>query len=142
MIMPLPRTPSFRLDGKAALVVGASSGIGLGAAVALAEAGAQVTLAARSADKLADTVEAIRSEGFHAQALELDIQDVETVETVVAKAGPFDVLVNSAGLARHGPAVVGNLSGTIERTVPYSDRSALAPVVGNLAGRRRSHHHS
>ena len=105
MMTSLPRTPSFRLDGKTALVVGASSGIGLGAAVALAEAGALVTLAARSADKLADAVEAIRSEGFHAEALELDIQDVETVETVVAKAGPFDVLVNSAGLARNGPAV-------------------------------------
>jgi NAD(P)-dependent dehydrogenase (short-subunit alcohol dehydrogenase family) len=68
MMTLLPRTPSFRLDGKTALVVGASSGIGLGAAVALAEAGALVTLAARSADKLADAVEAIRSESFHAQA--------------------------------------------------------------------------
>jgi NADP-dependent 3-hydroxy acid dehydrogenase YdfG len=63
MIMSLPRTPSFRLDSKMALVVGASSGIGLGAAVALAEAGTQVALAARSADNLADTVEAIRCEG-------------------------------------------------------------------------------
>ena len=50
--MHLPRTPSFRLDGRRALVTGASSGIGLGCAVALAEQGAQVVLAARSADKL------------------------------------------------------------------------------------------
>jgi NAD(P)-dependent dehydrogenase (short-subunit alcohol dehydrogenase family) len=50
--MTLPRTPSFRLDGKRALVTGASSGIGLASAMALAEAGAHVVLAARSLDTL------------------------------------------------------------------------------------------
>ena len=55
--MILPQTPSFRLDGKRALVTGASSGIGLAAAVALAEAGAEVTVAARSGDKLRVLVE-------------------------------------------------------------------------------------
>ncbi|MGV1793497.1 SDR family NAD(P)-dependent oxidoreductase [Rhizobium sp. A37_96] len=105
MTTPLPRTPSFRLDGKTALVTGASSGIGLGAAVALAEAGAAVTLAARNEAKLSEVVDSIRSEGHLADALVLDIQDVETVDRIVAAAGPFDVLVNSAGLARHGPAV-------------------------------------
>ena len=54
--MSLPTTPSFRLDGKTALVAGASSGIGLGCAVALAEAGAEVTLAARRADVLEQAV--------------------------------------------------------------------------------------
>lgn len=105
MISPLPRTPSFRLDGKAALVAGASSGIGLGAAMALAEAGATVTLAARSKERLEEVVAAMRAEGLDAHALELDVQDVERVEAAVAQAGPFDVLVNSAGLARHGPAL-------------------------------------
>jgi NADP-dependent 3-hydroxy acid dehydrogenase YdfG len=52
--MSLPRTPSFRLEGKRALVTGASSGIGLASAMALAEAGAHVVLAARSLDKLND----------------------------------------------------------------------------------------
>ena len=56
--MELPKTPSLRLDGKTALVTGASSGIGLACAVALAEAGAMVTAAARSEDKLDTLVEA------------------------------------------------------------------------------------
>ena len=102
--MTLPRTPSFRLDGRRALVAGASSGIGFGAAVALAEAGAQVVLAARSADKLAEAVAALAAEGLATEALALDVGDVEATAAAVAAAGPFDILVNSAGLARHGPA--------------------------------------
>jgi len=105
MTIPLPRTPTFRLDGKAALVVGASSGIGQGAAVALAEAGAHVTLAARSADKLERTAQALREMGFAADVLEMDVLDVEATERVIAAGKVFDVLVNSAGLARHSPAV-------------------------------------
>lgn len=101
----LPRTPSFRLDGKRALVAGASSGIGLGAAMALAEAGAEVTLAARSEDRLAAIVDAIVAQGLSARALCLDVRNVEAAEASVARTGPYDVLVNSAGMARHGPAV-------------------------------------
>lgn len=103
--MTLPKTPSFRLDGKRALVAGASSGIGLGCAVALAEAGADVTLAARSADKLAEVVNQMKAEGMAARALTLDVSDVAGTEAAVAESGPFDVLVNSAGLARHSPAL-------------------------------------
>ena len=105
MTLDLPRTPSFRLDGKRALVVGASSGIGLGAAVALAEAGAKVTLAARLLDRLSPVAEALQDAGYQADVLELDIQDVEGTERRIASRDPFDVLVNSAGLARHGPAL-------------------------------------
>lgn len=105
MPISLPATPSLRLDGRRALVVGASSGIGLGSAVALAEAGAHVTLAARSVERLEDAVEALRSKGYSAAALALDVQDVVATERIVAASGPFDVLTNSAGLARHGPAV-------------------------------------
>ena len=75
--MQLPRTPSFRLDGRRALVTGASSGIGLGCAVALAEQGAEVSLVARSAAKLEEAVAAMRTEGFSAEALPLDVADVE-----------------------------------------------------------------
>lgn len=103
--MSLPRTPSFRLDGKRALVTGASSGIGLAAAVALAEAGAHVVLAARSADKLAAVVEEIEAEGMSARMLALDVSDVAATEDAIARAEPFDVLVNSAGVARHSPAL-------------------------------------
>lgn len=101
----LPRTPSLRLDGKSALVVGASSGIGQAAAVALAEAGAQVTLAARSIDRLGQTVEALRAMGLTATSLALDVQDTEATGRAIEACPPFDVLVNSAGLARHGPAL-------------------------------------
>jgi NAD(P)-dependent dehydrogenase (short-subunit alcohol dehydrogenase family) len=101
----LPRTPSFRLEGKTALVVGASSGIGQAAAVALAEAGAHVTLAARSIDKLERTVEALRNLGFAASSMALDVKDIEATEQAVAAHTAFDILVNSAGLARHGPAL-------------------------------------
>jgi len=103
--MDIPRTPSFRLDGKRALVAGASSGIGFGCAVALAEAGAHVVLSARSAEKLSEATEALRAEGFSAEALVLDVADVEATEAAVAAQGPFQVLVNSAGIARHSPAV-------------------------------------
>jgi NAD(P)-dependent dehydrogenase (short-subunit alcohol dehydrogenase family) len=103
--MTLPRTPSFRLDGKRALVAGASSGIGLGSAVALAEAGAAVTLAARSGDKLREIAGAMVAEGWDVQALQMDVADVAATAHAVAEHGPFDILVNSAGLARHGPAL-------------------------------------
>ncbi|HKL70982.1 SDR family NAD(P)-dependent oxidoreductase [Salibaculum sp.] len=102
--MDLPRTPSFRLDGKRALVTGASSGIGLGAAVALAEAGAHVICAARGMDRLAEAVAAMHSAGFSAEAQALDVADEAAVRDTFAGA-PFDVVVNAAGLARHSPAL-------------------------------------
>jgi NAD(P)-dependent dehydrogenase (short-subunit alcohol dehydrogenase family) len=102
--MILPRIPSFRLDGRRALVTGASSGIGLGCAVALAEQGARVFLAARSAEKLGEAVAAMRAEGLNAEGLPLDVGDIEATRRAVAAHGAFDVLVNSAGTARHGPA--------------------------------------
>jgi NAD(P)-dependent dehydrogenase (short-subunit alcohol dehydrogenase family) len=103
--MNLPRTPSFRLDGKRALVTGASSGIGLGAAAALAEMGAEVTLVARRAAELHSVRDAIRAQGGRAEALALDITNLEATAAALAEAGAFDVLVNSAGLARHAPAL-------------------------------------
>lgn len=103
--MDLPKTPSFRVDGRRALVAGASSGLGLGAATALAEAGAHVVLGARRADRLEETVAALRGRGLSAEALSLDVAEVEATEAAVATTGPFDILVNSAGLARHSPAI-------------------------------------
>jgi NAD(P)-dependent dehydrogenase (short-subunit alcohol dehydrogenase family) len=102
--MTLPRTPSFRLDGKRALVAGASSGIGLACAVALGEAGAEVTLAARRVDTLNALVDEMKAAGMSASALPLDVSDVADTQAAVAANGPFDILVNSAGLARHSPA--------------------------------------
>lgn len=103
--MTLPRTPSFRLDGKRALVAGASSGIGAACAAALAQAGAEVTLAARRADRLSELADEIRAVDGTAHVLALDVSDVAATEAAVREHGPFDILVNSAGLARHGPAL-------------------------------------
>jgi NAD(P)-dependent dehydrogenase (short-subunit alcohol dehydrogenase family) len=103
--MDLPTTPSFRLDGRRALVSGASSGIGLAAAAALAQAGAAVTLVARRAAELETVAQAIRGAGGTADTLPLDITDLDATARAIATRGPFDVLVNSAGLARHSPAL-------------------------------------
>lgn len=103
--MELPRTPSFRLDGRRALVAGASSGIGLACAAALAEAGAAVALVARREGELLEAAAAIRAAGGVASAHPLDVTDLAATAALVAAEGPFDVLVNAAGLARHGPAL-------------------------------------
>ena len=76
-MVDLTPTPSFRLDGKRALVTGAGRGIGLACASALADAGAHVTLAARTANEIEEAAEAIRARGQKADALTLDVTDVE-----------------------------------------------------------------
>ena len=103
--MELPTTPSFRLDGKRALVAGASSGIGLGAAVALAEAGAHVVMAARGEERLKEAVAAMEAAGHSAEPLILDVADIDAMREKLAPFDAFDILVNSAGIARHAPAV-------------------------------------
>ena len=100
--MMLPQTPSFSMAGKRALVTGASSGIGQACAIALAEAGAQVICAARGSDRLNETVTRMQSNGWDALPLLLDQSDLTTLET--ALRDPFDVVINSAGVARHKPA--------------------------------------
>ena len=103
--MSLPRTPSFRLDGRRALVTGASSGIGAGAAVALAEQGAEVWLAARRRDQLDALAAEMAAAGLRAHVLVLDVAEVEATEEILGAMPAFDVLVNSAGIARHSPAI-------------------------------------
>ena len=103
-MIDLPETPSFGLHGHKVLVTGASSGIGLACATAMAEAGGDVVLAARRLDKLEEAVGAMTARGWTVSALQLDVADVDAVRSNVTRHGPFDVLVNSAGLARHTPA--------------------------------------
>jgi len=103
--MPLPRTPSFRLDGKTALVTGASSGIGEAGAVALAEAGARVIAVARRADRLEALAASCAREGWSVTPLSLDVTDLDAVAQAVKDFGPVDVLLNSAGMARHALAL-------------------------------------
>jgi NAD(P)-dependent dehydrogenase (short-subunit alcohol dehydrogenase family) len=101
--MPLPRTPSLRLDGRRALVTGAGRGIGLAAAAALAQAGAHVVLVARTAAEIEATAAEIRTEGGSAEPLVLDVTDLASVRATVAAQAPFDVLVNNAGTNRPAP---------------------------------------
>ncbi|MBF2761301.1 MAG: SDR family oxidoreductase [Ectothiorhodospiraceae bacterium AqS1] len=103
--MSLPRTPSFSLSGKKALITGASSGIGRACAVALAMAGATTTIAARRTEALEALAAEIEKAGAKAKALTMDICDTKAMQAAVASAGPFDILVNSAGLARHSPSL-------------------------------------
>jgi NAD(P)-dependent dehydrogenase (short-subunit alcohol dehydrogenase family) len=99
--MSLPRTPSFRLDGRRALITGGSRGIGLGAAVALAEAGAEVTITARTAQDVETAAAELRAAGFSAHGRVLDVTEFAAADRFVADEAPFQILVNSAGLARH-----------------------------------------
>lgn len=138
--MNLPRTPSFRLDGRRALVAGASSGIGLGCAVALAEAGAHVVMAARGAEKLQAAVDEMASAGLSAEALPLDIADIEATAAAVAADGPFDILCNSAGIARHSPAVETEPAGfdlTMNANLRGAYFLAQAAARGMIAAGRR-----
>jgi NAD(P)-dependent dehydrogenase (short-subunit alcohol dehydrogenase family) len=98
--MDLPKTPSFRLDGRRAIVTGAGRGIGLASAVALADAGAGVTLVARSVDEIDAAAAAINDSGGNAVAMRLDITDLDATRTAITAAGPFDILVNNAGTNR------------------------------------------
>ncbi|MBV9556127.1 MAG: SDR family oxidoreductase [Pseudolabrys sp.] len=99
----LTKTPSFRLDGKRALVTGAGRGIGLAAASALAEAGAHVTLAARTVDEIENAALAMAARGWTASVLPLDVRDVEATQKAVATQASFDILVNNAGTNRPAP---------------------------------------
>lgn len=98
--MTLPRTPSLRLDGRRALVTGAGRGIGLAAAAALAQAGAEVVLLARSGGEITAVAEQIVAEGGKASAVALDITDLDGVRAFIDAADPFHILINNAGTNR------------------------------------------
>jgi NAD(P)-dependent dehydrogenase (short-subunit alcohol dehydrogenase family) len=87
------------------LVTGASSGIGLAGAVALGQAGADVVLVARGLEALQAVTTEMTAAGLSAQALQLDITDIDATKAALDDQGPFDILVNSAGLARHSSAM-------------------------------------
>ena len=98
--MILPVTPSFRLDGRRAIVTGAGRGIGLAAAAALGQAGAEVTLVSRTASEVEDAAAQI---GSNATAAVLDVSDIAAVKAFFAERPAFNILVNNAGTNRPKP---------------------------------------
>lgn len=90
-------TPKFRLDGRTALVTGAGRGIGRSAAIALAHAGAEVWLMARTEGDLDSAVNEIAAAGKRAHALVCDVTDAAAVNRAVAALPSLDILVNNAG---------------------------------------------
>jgi NAD(P)-dependent dehydrogenase (short-subunit alcohol dehydrogenase family) len=96
-------SPSFRLDGKRALITGAGRGIGRAAAFALADAGAHVTLAARTQSEIETAAAAIRARGQQADCLLLDVTDLQAMQGALAVAAPFGILLNNAGSNRPKP---------------------------------------
>lgn len=102
-MMALPRSPEFRLDNRRALVSCGSRGIGFAAAIALARAGAEVWVIARQPEQLEEAVKSAAAEGLQLRSVVLDITDTSRVTHTLASLPDFDILVNSAGLARHQP---------------------------------------
>jgi NAD(P)-dependent dehydrogenase (short-subunit alcohol dehydrogenase family) len=100
MSVELAKTPSSRLDGKRALVTGGGRGIGLAAASALAQAGAHVTLAARTKAEIDEAAAAIRARGDKADAMVMDVTDLPAMQAAISRADPFNILVNNAGTNR------------------------------------------
>src|SRR5690606_8412762 len=96
MTQPLP---SFRLDGRRALVTGASSGLGRHFALTLAAAGAEVIIAARRADRLQDTLAAIAAAGGRGTAVAMDVRSRDSVREALDSVAPPHILVNNAGVS-------------------------------------------
>ncbi len=107
--MESPHLPSFRLDGRVAVVTGASRGIGRGLAEALAAAGATVAVTARSASEAEHVAEELRSAGGSATGHCIDVADLESIRTgigsVIDGHGRIDILVANAGLGANHPAL-------------------------------------
>ena len=98
--MNYPQTPSFRLDGRNALVTGAGRGIGMGASIALAEAGANVTLVSRTENELKTLSDYLNNKGHNTSFVPLDVNNESDVKNLIENSDPFEILVNNAGTNR------------------------------------------
>ena len=131
--MKLPVTPSFKLDGRRALVTGGSSGIGFGCAAALAQAGAHVVVAARRDGPLAEAVDTLTSAGYSAESMLMDVSNVESITTAMKSQAAFHVVVNSAGMAIHSPALETTLA-DYQQVMDTNVRGAYFVSVGAAQG--------
>jgi NAD(P)-dependent dehydrogenase (short-subunit alcohol dehydrogenase family) len=131
----------FRLNGRNALVTGASSGLGRHFASVLADAGAQVTVAARRDTQLAQTVESIIASGAQAHAVRMDVTDAGSVEQAFAAAearfGPVTIVINNAGVTVTRPAL--DMAENDWTSVVDTNLKG-AWVVAQHAARRMIHH--
>ena len=96
-------TPSFRLDGKRALITGAGRGIGRAIAQAYAASGAEVTLCARTRTEIEEAAAELTAAGLKAHALVADVTDAAGFARIIDGLGAFDVFVNNAGTNRPKP---------------------------------------
>ena len=103
-MIKLPEMPSMSLEGKTAIVTGASSGIGQGATVALAGAGASLICVARGQDRLVETEKALKENGWKVTSEVADINQHSKIQNIFKKH-KIDIVVNAAGQARHSPAI-------------------------------------
>ena len=92
------KSPSFRLDGRTALVTGAGAGIGEGIAFGLAEAGATVVLVGRTAESLRQSAARIDEAGFNKASVRVcDVLDVDAVKAMISQLPSLDILINNPG---------------------------------------------
>ena len=128
-----------RLEGRVALVTGASSGIGEATALALADAGAKVAIAARRRERLDDLGHRIAATGGEALVLEADLLDEHVAQRIVADTeshfGRLDVLVNNAGVMYLEPVAEADL-GRWRRMLELNVLSLIASTQAALAGMR------
>ncbi len=133
----------FSLEGKTALVAGASRGIGLAIAEAMAAAGARTILAARSIDKLNTHAARFREQGWQAGALALDVASSESIRAAAESLDPVDILVNVAGANLRKPfeqytrqeydsLLQTNLHGLVELTQRVGSRMIAAGRGGKI----------
>ena len=94
------KAPNFNLAGKRALITGGSRGLGFYAAKALVQAGAHITLVARSKESLESAQEELKGAGYNCEILKLDITDSRAVDASLENNQPYQILVNNAGMNR------------------------------------------
>jgi len=127
------------LDGRIALVTGASSGLGRHFMGVLAAHGAQVVGAARRADALDAAVDALRTQGAQATAVALDVRDPASVEAALRACGPVDIVINNAGVAhtqRATEVADDDWQSVIDTNLSGAFRVAAAAARGMVAAAR------